>query len=162
MRVNICALYTYSVARYRHQETAMAQEDAIVDIAPSQIGYFGGPGKMLLPSLATVAALIEQIPERKLLTTDLLRRQLAAQFNVQGTCPVTTKKALQAIGQDASSAIAYWRVIKQNGELNAFFPGGADGQSQKLQQEGFTIDTTGKAPKVKQFKASLVRFDTQE
>src|SRR5215211_4729555 len=106
------------------------QTDAIVDIGESQVRYFGGPGKMLLPSPATVAALIKRIPAHRLLTTDLLRKQLAAQFNVQGTCPVTTKKALQAIGQDSSSATPYWRVIKQNGELNAFFPGGADGQSQ--------------------------------
>jgi alkylated DNA nucleotide flippase Atl1 len=138
------------------------QKDAIVNIAPSQVGYIGGPGKMLLPSPATVAALIEQIPQRKLLTTDLLRKQLAGQFNVQGTCPVTTKKALQAIANGTSGAVPYWRVIKQNGELNATFPGGVDGQAELLRQEGFTIDTSGKTPKVKQFKASLVRFDQQE
>ncbi len=135
------------------------QEDAIVDIAPAQVGYFGGPGKMLLPSPATVAALIERIPEHKLLTTDRLRKQLADQFNVQGTCPVTTKKALQVIANGANQHVPYWRVIKQNGELNAIFPGGIEGQAALLQQEGFTIDTNGKAPKVKQFKASLVRFD---
>ncbi len=51
------------------------------------------------------------------------------------------------------------RVIKQNGELNAIFPGGVEAQAVRLRQEGFTIDTNGKVPKVKQFKASLVRFD---
>jgi hypothetical protein len=50
-------------------------------------------------------------------------------------------------------------VIKQHGELNAMFPGGVAEQAVRLQQEGFTIDTSGKVPKVKQFKASLVRFD---
>ena len=135
------------------------QEDAIVDIAEQQVRYFGRPGKMLLPSPATVAALIQKIPAHKLLTTDLLRRKLADQFNVQGTCPVTTKKALQAIANDASQHVPYWRVIKQNGELNAIFPGGVEGQAALLRQEGFTIDTNGKAPKVKHFKASLVRFD---
>ena len=114
---------------------------------------------MLLPSPATVEALIRKIPEHKLLTTDLLRKELAGQFNVQGTCPVTTKKALQAIANRANNSVPYWRVIKQNGELNAIFPGGVVGQTIRLQQEGFTIDTSGKAPKVKHFKASLVRFD---
>jgi hypothetical protein len=137
------------------------QADAIVDIAESQVGYFGGPGKMLLPSLATVAALIQKVPAHKLLTTDLLRKQLADQFNVQGTCPVTTKKALRAIANDPSNLVAYWRVIKQNGELNAIFPGGVEGQAALLRQEGFAIDTNAKAPKVKQFKASLVRFDQE-
>jgi hypothetical protein len=135
------------------------EEDAIKDIAESQIGYFGGPGKMLIPSPATVAALIQKIPAHTLLTTDLLRKRLAAQFDVQGTCPVTTKKALQAISADPAGNVPYWRVIKQNGELNAIFPGGVDGQAELLRQEGFEIDTSGKAPKVKQFKASLVRFE---
>jgi len=137
------------------------QADAIVEIAESQIRYFGGPGKMLLPCPATVAALIKRIPEHKVLTTDLLRKQLANQFNVQGTCPVTTKKALQVIANDTRNRVAYWRVIKQNGELNAIFPGGVEGQAALLRQEGFAIDMSAKTPKVKQFKASLVRFDQQ-
>jgi alkylated DNA nucleotide flippase Atl1 len=135
------------------------QEDAIVDISENQVRYFGGPGKMLLPSPATVEALIKKIPKHKLITTDLLRRELANQFNVQGTCPFTTKKALQAIAHDSSKNVAYWRVIKQSGELNAIFPGGIEGQAALLRQEGFTIDTKGKVPKVKQFRESLVRFD---
>jgi hypothetical protein len=137
------------------------QADAIIDIAESQVRYFGGPGKMLLPSPATVAALIKRIPAYKLLTTDLLRKKLAEQFNVQGTCPVTTKKALQTIANDMNDQVAYWRVIKQNGELNAIFPGGVEGQAALLRQEGFVIDTNAKVPKVKQFKASLVRFDQE-
>jgi alkylated DNA nucleotide flippase Atl1 len=137
------------------------QKDAIVDIAPSKVGYFGGPGKMLLPSPATVAAMIKNIPQHKILTTDLLRKQLADQFNVQGTCPVTTKKALQTLANDPTESVPYWRVIKQNGELNAIFPGGVAAQADLLRQEGFTIDTNGKVPKVKQFKANLVRFDQE-
>jgi alkylated DNA nucleotide flippase Atl1 len=70
--------------------------------------------------------------------------------------------ALQAIANDTSKNVAYWRVIKQNGELNAIFPGGVEGQAAHLRQEGFTIDTNGKVPKVKQFKASLVHFDQEE
>ena len=135
------------------------EQDAIVDIAPSQVSYFGGPGKMLLPCPATVAALIQKVPAHTILTTDLLRKQLAKQFNVQGTCPVTTKKALQTIANTADNDVPYWRVIKQNGELNAIFPGGVAGQADLLRQEGFVIDTNGKALKVKQFKASLVHFD---
>ena len=135
------------------------EQDAIVDIAPSQVSYFGGPGKMLLPCPATVAALIQKVPAHTILTTDLLRKQLAKQFNVQGTCPVTTKKALQTIANIADNDVPYWRVIKQNGELNAIFPGGVAGQADLLRQEGFVIDTNGKALKVKQFKASLVHFD---
>ena len=49
-------------------------EDAIVDIPENRLRYFGGPGKMLLPSPATIAALIEKIPENKLVTLVTLLR----------------------------------------------------------------------------------------
>ena len=130
------------------------ETDAIVEIAKHQERYFGGAGQMLLPSQQTVTAALEQIPQGRLLTTDQLRKQLAQQFGVRGTCPVTTRKALQAIA--ASSSVAYWRVVKQNGGLLSQFPGGVDGHAQCLQQEGFEIDRS-KNPKVRGFKRYLVK-----
>lgn len=134
------------------------QEDVIVDIPENRIKYFGTTGKMLLPSSATIAALIRKIPANKLITTDLLLKKLTSQFNVQGTCPVTTRKALQAIAHDANSTVAYWRVVNKNGGLIAKYPGGVAGHAVRLQEEGFTIDAQGKAPKVKDFSANLARF----
>jgi hypothetical protein len=67
-------------------------EGAIVDIPKERLSFFGGAGKMLLPGPATVAALIEKMPEGKLITTTLICRKLARQFHVRGTCPVTTQK----------------------------------------------------------------------
>ncbi|HTC13795.1 MAG TPA: hypothetical protein VK692_06215 [Chthoniobacterales bacterium] len=135
------------------------QKDVIVDIPEDRVKFFGGTGKMLLPSPATVATLIKKIPERKLITTNLLCKELADQFKVRGTCPVTTQKALQAIANSSSNNIAYWRVINTNGGLIARYPGGAAGQSALLIQEGFTIDTKGKVSKVKNFRESLACFD---
>jgi len=134
------------------------KEDAIVDIPKDRIRFFGGAGKMLLPGPATVAALIEKVPERKLITTSLLCQKLAQQFKVRGTCPITTQKALQAVAHDPSAKVAYWRVIKANGGLIARFPGGAEGQAQRLRKEGFTLDRKGRAPKVTNFQESLVRL----
>lgn len=134
------------------------QEDVIVDIPENRIRFFGGSGKMLLPSPATVAALIKEIPANKLITTELLRQKLTAQFNVQGTCPVTTQKALQAIANNSSKNVAYWRIVNKNGGLIAKFPGGVEGHAALLRQEGYTIDTKGKIPKVNEFRESLVRF----
>ncbi len=136
-----------------------SQGDAIVEIAPQQIKFFGGPGKMVLPSPATVAALIRKIPANKVITTDLLRRTLAKQFEVEGACPVTTKKALKAIANGPDYKAPYWRVIKQNGELIDYFPGGARGHATLLRKEGLVIEAKGKALKVKQFKDNLVEFD---
>lgn len=134
------------------------KEDAIVDIPKDRLRFFGGAGKMLLPSPATVAALMEKVPARKLITTNLICQKLAEQFNVRGTCPVTTQKALQEVAHDASKEVAYWRVIKADGGLIARFPGGAEGQAERLGKEGFTLDRRGKVPKVKNFRESLVRF----
>lgn len=132
------------------------EQDAIVDIKERQIRYFGGARKMLLPSRATIVALLQQIPEQKLITTDMVRRRLANQFNVQGTCPVTTKKALQAIAADNREAVAYWRVIKQNGELTGYCPGGQAQHAVLLQQEGITVEPKGKGLRVVQFRDRLV------
>ena len=91
----------------------MIQEhDEIVDIPRNRIRYFGGTGKMLLPSPGTIANIIKRIPKSKLLTTDLLRQELTDQFHVKGTCPVTTKKSLQALVNDPGTNVAYWRVIR--------------------------------------------------
>ena len=114
---------------------------------------------MLLPSPATVAALIKKIPEHKLTTTSLLCKELTEQFKVRGTCPVTTQKALQEIAHDSTNKCPYWRVVNASGGLIARFPGGTKGQASLLLKEGFAIDTKQKVPKVKGFSESLVRFD---
>ena len=134
------------------------QKDLIVDIPPERVKFFGTTGKMLLPSVATVKALIAQIPTSRLLTTTQLRQKLTKQFNVQGTCPVTTRKALKAIAQDTHSAAPYWRVINQNGGLISTLPGGVTAQAARLQAEGLEIEAS-KPPKVKNFAASLAVID---
>ena len=134
------------------------KEDAIVDIPKDRLRFFGGPGKMLLPGPATVAALIEKVPAHKLITTNLLCQTLTQQFNVRGTCPVTTQKALQVVAHDASFEVAYWRVIKADGGLITRFPDGAKGQAERLRKEGFTLDGRGRALRVKNFRESLVRL----
>ena len=50
-------------------------EDVIVEIPQNRVKFFGTTGKMLLPSLSTIAALIKKIPAHKLITTDLLRQR---------------------------------------------------------------------------------------
>jgi alkylated DNA nucleotide flippase Atl1 len=132
------------------------QKDAIVDIPENRVKYFGRSGKMLLPCPATVEALIQKIPENKLMTTGLLLKTLTEQFDVEGVCPVTTQKALRAIANDPSRNVAYWRVVKKNGELFAAFPGGVEGHADRLRREGFTIDTQEKAAKVKNFRENLI------
>ncbi len=133
------------------------EENHFKDIAPPQMAYFGGPGKMLIPSRATVEAVIRRIPESKVLTTDRLRRKLADDFGVQGTCPVTTRKILRLIASDAQGA-AYWRIVKQNGELIDSFPGGVGAQAALLEGECIAINSKGKAPKVEALRDKLAQI----
>lgn len=134
------------------------QEDLIVDIPPERVKFFGTTGKMLLPSATAVAAIVAQIPAAQLMTTVQLRQKLTEQFNVQGTCPVTTRKALKSIAHDVNSTAPYWRIVSQNGGLIAGFPGGAAAQAARLEAEGFAIDES-KSPKVRDFRLSLTVID---
>ncbi len=134
------------------------QEDIIVDIPQNRVKFFGTTGKMLLPSATAVAAIVAQIPAAQLMTTAQLRQKLTRQFNVQGTCPITTRKALKSIAHDVSSAAPYWRIVSQNGGLIAGFPGGAAAQAARLEAEGFAIDES-KSPKVRDFRLNLTVID---
>lgn len=131
-------------------------KDEIVDIKESQYGFFGGPGKMLLPSRQSVESVLQKVPPGKLLTTDLLRQKLADIFNVRGTCPVTTRKVLQAISTDSHCSTAYWRVVNQNGDLIANNADGVEAQSARLLQDGVPVEQGAKKPKVRDFKARIV------
>lgn len=133
-------------------------EDVIVEIPEAREKFFGRGGKMLLPCPATVAAAVRHIPAGRLATTDALRRALAEQFDVQETCPVAMKKALQAVGRATDESTPYWRVIKKNGELLGIFPGGAAGQAARLEKEGFSIDSSKKALKVTGFAERLAKI----
>jgi alkylated DNA nucleotide flippase Atl1 len=134
-------------------------EDSIVQIAPQLERFFGTSGRMLKPCAATVAALVAQIPSGQVVTSDVLRRKLADQFGVEVACPYDTKMALLEISSNSSLNIPYWRVIKANGELNHQYPGGLEAQVALLKSEGFTVDDSGKKPRIKPFKDKLFAFN---
>ena len=136
-----------------HHKTQLENGDSTKPIAEAQIGFFGGRGIMLLPSVATIANLLRQIPPQHLLTTEQLRSALATQYGLQGTCPVTTRKALQTIATQADSSIPYWRVINASGGLNSRLPD----QAQRLEAEGLMV--IGEKPKVSDWKKHLVGWE---
>jgi alkylated DNA nucleotide flippase Atl1 len=143
---------------------AVNLEDSIVQIAPQLERFFGTSGRMLKPCAATVAALVAQIPSGQVVTSDVLRRKLADQFGVEVACPYDTKMALLAISNDSSLNhsglnVPYWRVVKANGELMPKFAGGLEAQVALLKSEGFTVDDSGKKPRIKPFKDKLFAFN---
>ena len=134
------------------------QEDFVVDISDTLQRFFGCGGKMLKPSNTTVSALLNEIPRARLITTDVLRKVLAHRHGVQVACPFDTKRALEAVARDPSRDGPYWRVVKRNGALIDWFPGGVARQADLLREEGFTIDTEASSPRVKGFRRSLVEL----
>jgi alkylated DNA nucleotide flippase Atl1 len=143
---------------------AVHLEDSIVQIAPQLERFFGTSGRMLKPCAATVAVLVAQIPSGQVVTSDVLRRKLADQFGVEVACPYDTKMALLAIANDSSLhqsglKVPYWRVVKANGELNPKYPGGLEAHVALLKSEGFTVDDSGKKPRIKPFKDKLFAFN---
>jgi alkylated DNA nucleotide flippase Atl1 len=111
--------------------------DSIVDIPPERIKFFGCAGQMVLPGLQSVRRLIGQVPAGQLLTTDQVRQKLAEEHGVEATCPATLQKALRAIAKEPSTA--FWRVIKKDGTLFSYLPGGAEAQAARLRAEGLVI-----------------------
>ena len=115
------------------------QKDVVVEIPKDQEHRFGRSGRMLKPSRASVEAIVERIPRGLVVTTKVLRNALAESHNAQVTCPFLTKRALMMIAEDAEAKAPFWRVVKPNGEMVGFYPGGGSEQARQLKNEGVMV-----------------------
>ena len=101
-------------------------------------------------------ALIADISDGKLITTDRVRAYLAAQAGADATCPLTagifTNICAHASEERETDKIPWWRVLKANGELNDKFP---EGQKLLLEADGHTIIQKGKRWFVADYERSL-------
>ncbi len=112
--------------------------DEVVAIPAEREKYFGCAGRMLLPCPATVAALICEIPRAQVATIDLFRRELARRHGVDVVCPFHTKQSILAIAREPKG-VAYWRLVRKNGELLSYLPGGVSNHAAQLTAEGVAI-----------------------
>lgn len=119
----------------KQQRAAALQRDAVVEMGPGQQRRFGISGRMLKPSVASVADVVSQVPRGAVLSTTALRQTLARRHGVQATCPFFTKLALQAIAADPNQRAPYWRVVRPDGSSIDYFPGGAVTQARRLNAE---------------------------
>jgi len=142
------------------------QEPKIVDTPPKMQKF--GAGKMLVPTPSLVDAVMQKVPSGKLLSVNQIRQRLAADFNADSTCPLTTGIFVRISAEAAEEYMhlgrkditPYWRVIKNDGSLNEKFPGGVEAQARRLENEGHTIEPVAgrKPPKVKDFEKSLFQL----
>jgi alkylated DNA nucleotide flippase Atl1 len=133
-------------------------DDEVVPISPEREKFFGASGRMLLPCPDTVATVVKEIPSGQVATLDLLRSELARRAGVEAVCPFQTKQALRALAGQPG-AVPLWRLVKKNGELLKYLPGGSAGQSSLLGKEKVAVEQTASGEKVKNLKAHLVRFE---
>ena len=149
------------------QKLEKNQEPKVVEIPATMARRFG-TGKMLIPKPLDVDALIRKVRKTRLVTQSEIRSRLARDFNADVTCPITTGIFLRIAAEAAEEDLRlgrkritpYWRVIREDGSLNEKLPGGAEGQSRLLKQEGHKLEPGRgkKPPKVKDFEKSLVRL----
>lgn len=127
-----------------------------------------GQGKMLIPRPLDVDALMRKARKGRLVTQSQIREQLARQAGVDAACPLTTgifvRIAAEAAEEDARAGkqriTPYWRTIRDDGRLNAKFPGGAQAQARRLRKEGFAVEPAkgNRPPRVKDFGDHLAKL----
>jgi len=140
------------------------QEPKVVDV-PSKMAKRFGTGKILIATPLLVDALMRQVPHGKLVTIGQIRERLARDFCADSTCPLTTGIFLRIAAETAEEDLRagkkeitpYWRVVRDNGNLNERFPGGVAAQSERLKEEGHIIEPGKgkKPPRVKDLEKSL-------
>ena len=123
-----------------------------------------GTGKMVIPAPAEVDALMKQVPKGRVVTINELRAALAAKHKADFACPLTTgifswiaaHAAAEAEAEGAKRVTPYWRTLKNGGELNPKYPGGAEGIARRLRAEGHKILQRGKRFIVADYDKALV------
>ena len=126
-----------------HKET----QPKLVPISDGMAKRFGH-GIMLIPTALEVDAMIRKIPHGQVSTLAEIRARLARWHRVDVTCPLVTGIFLRIVAEAAeedrragrSDITPYWRVVGPDGRLNPKFPGGREGQAEKLKAEGHTIE----------------------
>lgn len=135
--------------------------DEIVALSPDRQKSFGGARTMLLPSPGTVAQQLRKVPPGKVVTMEVLRRELAEVHGADTVCPFQTKQALRAIAAQPDG-VPHWRLVASNGELLKYLPGGIERQAAKLKEEHVPLQASASGQKVKSLKASVHTFTPNE
>jgi len=122
------------------------QEPRIVDI-PDLWTKNMGSGKMVIVTPLLINDLVNKIPEGLVATLSAIRKKFAGDFEVNGTCPLTTGIFLRIVAEAAEEEknnggghiTPYWRVIRDDGSLIDKYPGGILRQAEYLKKELFNI-----------------------
>ncbi len=114
--------------------------------ALEKMGATIGDSVVLAPP-SDVLAIMSTIPKGKLITLTQICERLALKHGAQYCCTLTTGIFITIVAnaaEETGSDVPFWRTIKNNGELNSKYPGGAEHQKALLEDEGYTIIQKGK------------------
>lgn len=114
--------------------------------ALKKMGAKIGDSVVLAPALE-VNELMKKVPEGRLLTLEGICKELARKYKAKYCCTLTTGIFINVAanaGEEMNSDVPYWRTIKNDGQLNNKFPGGAEKQKELLEKEGHTITKRGR------------------
>ena len=128
-----------------------------------------GKGTMLIPRPLDVEAIMKKVRKGRLMTLSQLRDRLARDAGATCSCALTTGIFVRIVAEAAEEDLRdgrkritpYWRTIRDDGKLMPNFPGGAEAQAERLEDEGFSIlPGRGKQPpRVEGFEKKLIPED---
>ena len=121
------------------------------------------PWFFVIPAPREVDALMKQVPLGRVVTLNEIRAALAAKHKTDFTCPLTTgifawiaaHAAAEAESEGVKRITPYWRTLKNGGELNPKYPGGAKALARRLRAEGHKIVQKGKHSLVADYERHL-------
>ena len=114
---------------------------------PGTIQKYGGDRMYFAPPI-DYDRVMRRVPFGKVITVEEIRSYFAKQSGADFTEPITAgifvSIAAWASAQRETDQIPYWRTLKAGGELNDRYPGGAEAQKAKLEEEGHTVLKKGR------------------
>lgn len=122
-----------------------------------KMGAKAGDSVVLAPP-SEVREIMSKVPRGRLTTLSEICKCLATKHETRYCCTLTTGIFVTIAANAAAetgSDLPYWRTIKNNGELNDKYPGGAERQRFLLGEEGHTITKKGKKYFVKGFEDKI-------
>jgi len=122
--------------------------------------------EVVLVNPSEVVKIMKKVPKGKLVTIVEICKKIAKKHKVKGCCSLTTgifimiaaNATEEAVEQGKNLNIPYWRTLKAGGSLNEKYPGGAEAQKEKLENEGHKVIQKGKKYLVVDYEKSLARI----
>jgi len=135
-----------------------------VEVITEKMSKRWGTGTVVIPSPLEVDALMKSVPEGQLVTINQIREVLAKKHKATISCPITTGifartaagAAEEQMQQGITDTTPYWRTLKAGGVINPKYPGGVEGQTKLLENEGHKVIQKGKRHIVVDYEKSLV------